>query len=79
MFIQRNKQIAIQVLSGRTSASVAKEFGLSNARVIKITFDLCDKVAPEIYFKARIGMRTASIKVLRRHATTLIPLISSMH
>ena len=75
MFYERNKEIAIMILSGATYHEAAKEFSLTPERVRQITAALCEKVDPDIFFSARIGVRTFKMKVLRKNAEYLIKLI----
>ena len=56
MFYERNKEIAIMILSGTTYHEVAKEFSLAPERVRQITAAMCEKVDPDIFFSARKGV-----------------------
>ena len=78
MFYERNKKIAIMILSGTTYYQAAKEFSLTPERVRQITAALCEKVDPDIFFSARMGVRTFKMRVLRDNAAYLIRLIHNI-
>ena len=78
VFKERNKQIAKLVLLKSTYGVVAEQYDLSRDRIRQITISRCNKVAPEIVTKAKTGVRTVNMRILRNHAKEIIPLIDTM-
>ena len=75
MLYERNKKIAIMVLSGETYNIVAKKFSLSRARIGQITCALCHRAMPEIYKVHRKSTGTVKMNVLRNHAREFVDAI----
>jgi hypothetical protein len=79
---QRNKEIAVAVLQGRTYLDVANEYGLSLQRARQITYKMCRKADMDLCrsITQKVGTeRNNVIAALRGCAEKFITRINNMN